>query len=162
MADHRRKILGVCRFSVASMNDSVQDSRRLFPLAGVGSFPFPEAVWIFLRMVFTFIPTYFTIIRDAEGPAVSQRNIHDEIAHYAREDLVFVFLTVHKGECVVVVHCDDDIVLAPDTEKCGGDNVAEGGLGIVGYGFAEGSGVVASAEEVSLPAEEGDKVAFLT
>jgi hypothetical protein len=69
---------------------------------------------------------------------------------------------VHEGKSVVVVHCDDCVVSAPDTEKGGGDYVAERGLGVVGDGFAKGFGVVASAEEMAATAEERDEKAFAT
>ena len=144
------------------MYDSIQDARRLFPFAGISAFPFFEAVWIGLRIILSLVPTYFTIIWDAESPARGKWDFHDEVAHNAREDSFFVFLSVHKGKRVVVVHGDYDVAFAPDAEKCGGYNIAEGGLGIVGYSFSERGGVVASAEEISLATEEEDEVAFLT
>jgi len=47
-----------------------------------------------------------------------------------------------------------DIALTPDVDHCGVNNVGKGGLGIIGDGFAESSGVIASAEEPTLASHE--------
>ena len=61
----------------------------------------------------------------------------------------------------MVVHHDADITLAPDFKHCLVDDFGEGGLGIVGNGFAECGWIGTTPEEPALAVHERDEVAFL-
>lgn len=75
--------------------------------------------------------------------------------HKDRDQAVFVGFAIHKGKGVVVVHNYGGDACAPDVEHGGVDDVGEGGLGVIGDGFAEGFGVVAAFEKPALAAEKG-------
>jgi len=60
----------------------------------------------------------------------------------------------------MIMHNYADITFAPDVEHCLVDDFGEGGLGIVGNGFAECGWIGTTPEEPALAVHERDKVAL--
>lgn len=112
-------------------------------------------------MPLTFVKTNFAIIGNTQNPAMGQWDGDDKVFHKHRDDLVFVLLGIHKGQGVVVVHHDADITLAPNFEHGLVDDFGEGGLGIVGNGFAKCGWIGTTPEEPTLAVHERDEVALL-
>ena len=113
-------------------------------------------------MPFAFVPSNFAIIGDTQNPAVGQWDGDNKVFHKHGDDLVFVLLRIHKGQSVVIMHADANITLAPDVEHCLVDDFGEGGLGIVGNGFAECGWVGTTPEEPAFAVHERDEVALFT
>ena len=88
-------------------------------------------------MPFAFVPSNFAVIGDTQNSAMGQWDGDDKVLHEHGDDLAFVLLGIHKGQSVMVVHHNADITFAPDVEHCWVDDFCEGGLGIVGNGFAK-------------------------
>ena len=85
----------------------------------------------------------------------------DKVLHEHGDDLVFVLLRIHKGQSVMVMHHNADITFAPDVEHCLVDDFCEGGLGIVGNGFAKCGWIGTTPEEPAFAVHERDEVALL-
>ena len=137
IAVHLRKIGGEWRLAVWFTKDSIQDSSFLFPLSVVVAVEVFEPVWVRLLIIFALVPTCLAIVWDSEYAAVGKRNGDYKVFHKNRNHPVFVFLGIHKGKCVVVMHHDNGDALTSDVDESLVDDFGEGGLGIVGDGFTE-------------------------
>ena len=161
IAVHLRKIGGEWRLAVWATNESIQETNFLFPLSVVVAVEVFEPVWVRLLIIFALVPTCLAIVWDSEYAAVGKRNRDYKVFHKDWNHPVFVFLGIHKGKSVVVMHHDDGDALTPDIEHCLVNDFSQGGLRIVGNGFTECGWVRASAKEPAFAIHEGDEITFL-
>ena len=135
IAVQRRKINGVSRFAVASMNASIQDGSLRSATPVVRSSILPKAVGVSFGIIVSFVPADFTVIGDAEGSASGERDGDGEVVAEDGEDTFFVAFRVHEGQGVMILEHDDGNVHLPQVEQGSVDDVSQAALRIVGDGF---------------------------